>query len=289
MRRILIPLALLLVLGLGVQAQAGSALSLLDPYQVNLLEDEDYESGIVGTDEVLGVGDYLFGMFAVSDFVRSLTGPLFGTPAGTRSPEDDTFTGVFVVKVTSAVEDEDGEWDFEFAPAEAAVWSTLTGAALTPTMSNTLVMVFDDHDGPAWVNPYLAIPAALMTAANGNELWELGFTAERTDLFWTAHAISNDIADIVEEGDVTFRAAMDVTEYVGGPILLPHNFRFSDVWSDVQMTGRNQFGGGSQGSFALLTDTEMWIVPTPEPGTFALLGLGLAACGAVVVRRRRKA
>lgn len=294
MRRLIIPMAVLLVLGLSIQAQAGSALTLLEPYVVNELEDADYESGIIGDDNLVGVDDYLFGMFAVSEWVKTLSGPNAGD---TRYPTTDTFVGMFVTKVLTAVEDTDGEWDYTFGAAEDAVWSALTGGALIPTAASgdTMFIIFDDHDGPAWVNPHLGTPAnpvpALATSFNGDELWELGFHDGNSDLFWTAHAVSNDITQIIDESDLTTAAALDVLETTGGVPLLLHNTRWSDVWSHVQLTGRNQFDfqGQSSGSFALLTDTEMWVVPTPEPGTFALLGLGLAGFGAAVIRRRRKA
>jgi len=153
MRRLIIPLAILLVLGLGVQVQAGSAQSLLDPYQVNLLEDVDYESGIIrqGTAvrTTLAAGDYLYGMYLI-DGVQSETGPLKGT--GLRNATTNTFTGIFLVEVASTELRTDGKYEYFFKPVASATWGTLFGAALAPTAANT-----------TWATPRWRLPTGIST------------------------------------------------------------------------------------------------------------------------------
>jgi len=293
MRRLIIPLALLLVLGLGVRAYAGSATSLLEPYALNMLEDDDYESGILksvtSTDDAttLKVGDVLYGMLKVDPWV----GTLDDTPAHNlidqRFVTTNTFTGIFVVTVLSKTDDGAGGYDWTFGPAAAGDWSAATGNGYAPDIASTLLIAFDDDDAPSFINPLQGptVANAMMTAADGIELWEFGFTQQNVNLFWRANTVSDDMLDLIgEPGLLTFQAALDVTQQGAGPSLLWFDWPLG-VYSQVQFEGRNQRSG--QGLFTIPTDSEIYLRPTPEPGTFALLGLGLAAFGAVTIRRRR--
>lgn len=298
MRRILIPLAVLLLVGFGVQAHAASAISLLDPYEVNYLEDDDYEGGFFADGVNLAVGDVLFGMIVIDPWVQSQTGPNAG-PAGRRfvATNEATFTGVFVLEVTARTGT--GPYEYTFGPTSAANWVAATdpdgaGAAVgfSPTDSETIIMVYDDDGHPVYIDPTATpVGAALATASDGTLLWELGFdTANRSDLFWTATAQSTVVADIGAISDyLSFRAALDVTFEGAGPLLLPHNYLsagpFTGIFSDIQITGRNT--GTALGAFPVGTDAEIYMVPTPEPASLALLGLGLLGLGGVVYRRRR--
>jgi hypothetical protein len=289
MRFVLILATCLLVFSFVLPAQAGSAVSLLEPYRLNMLEDDDYESGILASAPTLAAGDSLYGMLKVDPWV----GTLDDTPAhnlvSQRFVSTNTFTGVFVITVVSATQDVNGEWDYVFGPASAADWATATASQLAPSVSSTMLIAYDDDDAPGFVDPITGPTTAdaVMTAADGVKLWEFGFTQQNPSLFWTAHSQTNDISQIIAAfGRLTFSGALDVTQQVNGPTLLHFNYPFSSVMSQIQFEGRNQRTG--QGLFTVPTDAEIYLRPTPEPASLALFGLGLAAACGYVVRRRRR-
>lgn len=293
MRRVLIPLALLLVLGMGVQAYAASAISLLEPYKLNWLEDDDYESGILkSTGTTLEEGDLLYGMVVINPFVETVT-------TGQQrlvSTNGATFTGIFCVEVDTKTEVGVGTgiYDFTFTQASAADWLTYTGYTLKS--SNTMAVLFDDDDAPSYIDPNTGTTlGSLATAQDGIYLWEFGFD-DNSDGFWSAFALTDVVANIATtRGALTFNAALDVTDDTGaGPALLPfslYDYTFASVfmgiYTDLQLTGGNILSGGVTSDFDVLTDSEIYLKPTPEPGTLALLGLGLLGLGGVVYRRRR--
>jgi hypothetical protein len=289
MRRILIPLAVLFVLGVGVQANAG-ALSLLEPYVVNWLEDDDVEFAVVADGTSLQVDDILVGMVVINPFVQTMEGPNVGDQRLVVNT-GATFTGVFAVKVVSKTGA--GPYTYDFGNVSAADWLTLTGYTINDP--DTMAVLFDDSDPPSFINTGVGtVLGSLATAMNGTYLWEFGFDAsDPGSLFWTAVADSDVIANIAgNASSLRFNAALDVTDYGAGPQLLPFSLfpvlgaqAFAGVTSDLAIIGRNTLGGS--GDFPVTTDSEIYLKPTPEPASLALLGLGLLGLGGVVYRRRR--
>jgi len=290
MRRILIPLAVLVILGIQVPTASASAVALLEPYVVNWLEDDDFEIAFLGGD-TLEKGDVLVGMVVINPFVQTMEGP---NKDDQRLVVDNksTFTGIFAVQVAS--KSGSGPYDYTFAGISQANWLALTG--YTPASADTKAILWSDDDADTYIDPSAGanFKDALATARDGVYLWEFGFDdADPGDLFWEARADYDVIADISgAASSLRFNAALDVTDQGAGPNLLPFSLydvlgasRFNGVYSDVAIVGRNTLG--STGYFPVTTDSEIYLKPTPEPGTLALLGLGLLGLGGVVYRRRR--
>lgn len=299
MRRLIIPVACLALLVVGLAATpafAATAKTMLFPYDVNLLEDQDWELLATGGAPELVKGNILVGMLEIGS-TENLTGP----GAHNAALNGATFTGVFVLQYTGEtilLEGGTATWH-KFAPVSG--WNTLAALDIfdLPAVSDgTIALIVDNPNYDAFnaqfVDPETGDAAdSLATALDGTKLWELGFTgAVGADEFWYSTNVT-----FPPSNSLTFYGSLNVTEnYPGAPGLLPHDYLYTLGGGQFlglgAVTSQVQLRGGFQGTdpldnFDLDTDTDFWIVPTPEPGSIALLGLGLLGIGGAVYRRRR--
>ena len=233
MRRLIIPVACLMILGLGAQAQAASALSLLntDGMTVQHLEDNDWENLIYDNDDdgVLSEGDWTLGMIEIQGFRdvyptgSDLRKPGIGYPIA-------TVTGVFLLEVTSKT-GSTGDWVFTFGSAGIDAWTDLQDGTIntltnlgTPTHEGTIGMFYDDTSTP-FVSPDPAAPdnslnGAIGTATDGILWWEAGFTGKAGE-FWI-NETSFDGPSAPADADFTVNGLVNVTAYHAGPGLLAY-------------------------------------------------------------------
>lgn len=315
MRRILIPALCLAVLCMCfADANAGALGQLYRNGQtVNELEDNDWEvlinyddrtqgPGTVGytaVDSTLDENDYLMGMLYIQQINDAVPGTATDDPRQLTTATGG-FTGVFLVQVatkTEVVTPIGTQYFYTFQAAGTAAWSTLSAYLPTITDEGTLAVMFEDSDAFPFLDAEdTDVATSMGTAQNGTALWEFGFVGNPGEV-WTASTSSDDVA-LISNGTIggsnTFGAILNVThDYMtSGMELLPHDYPnagiFAQLHIDSGSISRVTTGPGAIG-WEIETDADYYIKPTPEPGTFALLGLGLAACGVVIRRRRNKA
>ena len=316
MRTLTVAVFCLVAVGLvAANASANATSLLIKDGRINTIQDLDYESLIdLDRSGTVTQGDVFFGMYQMEgmSYTPIAPPPVIGA---------DAFTGIFVLAVTSATftdqngngvfdtEDVNGNslldagedlnangildgepWTYLFGPTSAATFAAITGQVPTAA-AGTIGIFYSDSVkdfGAQWIDP----TTGNINSALGIPLWEFGFTGAAGE-FWGA--ISQVTNVLSPNTDIGYAGALNLTGVypgAGGVALNKHmhlaqanGFTFTAA-THLQLEGDK--GSHNPGAWGLATDTDLHIAPTPEPGSLALLGLGLAAIGGVVYRRRRR-
>jgi hypothetical protein len=292
-----------MILACGTLATAGGISVLIkDGYTINHLEDNDWEllrnanGTFSNTDPIIDVGDYLIGMVTIQEIDDAFPGTASGYPKQLTTATG-SISGLFMIQVLSSSFVSPTLNSFSFGPAGTAAW---TAAGLpTPISNNTMVMVWDDNSAFPFLNSKSGVFATdIASASDGTLMWEFGFNGGQPSAteFWLALGPTNATTGPVL--GASFGAALNVTTYHAGPFLKLHDFVFQGgdgvdgplgVFSALQLSGAfEQKDTGTSSFWDAQTDTDMYLRPTPEPGSLALLGLGLIGLGGVVYRRRKQ-
>jgi len=292
------------VLAIGQPAQA--AISLLFNNTINQLEDNDFESLSVAGDTRIEEGDILVGMISIQQ-VRN-----FLAPANVNVATTDTFTAVFFVKVQAggitvqppAADPVTNTAFFQLealSNADYAALQVLYPALPNRNSSSTTTIVFDDNDGPTFINPDVGtVNTSLATAADGTLLWEFGLTGA-PGTGQSAKVTVFDPADpqsivLGSSATLNFSGGLNLTHtYAAGATVLFNPLTLPTVFNQqtgVPYLAQLLFNGtndpGNPGDFQVATDTDLFILPSivPEPGSM-LIWAGMGLAGVFAARRRR--
>lgn len=127
--------------------------------------------------------------------------------------------------------------------------------------------------------------------AGGTLQHEFGFTGlGAASEFWTTRGEDAAIPFLGLTNNPTNRFSLNVTAQWAGAALDPHNylgstgdFNFSTM---AQLQGKGDFQSlGANSPWPVGTDTNLYIKPLPEPGSIALMALGLLGLGFASRRR----